>query len=381
VAGCITVTVLALAHGALRIEEGGRPHAALAAAYLFAALGVLAKGLIGLVIPGLVIVAWLLLQGRWRMLLALLWWPGVLLLLAVAAPWFVLMQGRFDDFSRYFFYVQHFARYLQGGFNNRQPAYFYPAVLLLLAFPWSLWVLGALRRGARAAAAGPVRLLAWTWLVATLAFFSLPESKLIGYILPAAFPLALLAADAYVHARVPLHALPAWWRASAALAVVACVVAVAYGTLRPLHSARAIGVALRAAAPDDRIVFVRHYWFDVPVYARLRRPVVVLDDWSRDKARRNDNWRKELADAGDFDAAAAASTLWPLADAARVLCTSTATWIVGERQVTGELPMLAAATLMSHEGELRLWRLDALPADARRPGCPASGAELPGPPA
>ena len=39
----------------------------------------------------------------------------------------------------------------------------------------------------------------WVWLVVTLVFFSIPRSKLIGYVMVAAPPLAVLAAEGLLH--------------------------------------------------------------------------------------------------------------------------------------------------------------------------------------
>ncbi len=142
VAGCITASVLAFAHAALLLpDEPGRKQALLVA-YAFCALGVLAKGLIGVVLPGLVLFPWLALERRWTAMLRLLWLPGIMLFFLVAGPWFLLMQERFDGFAHYFFVVQHFQRYSQSTFNNPQPFYFYPVVLLVLGLPWAIWLPG-----------------------------------------------------------------------------------------------------------------------------------------------------------------------------------------------------------------------------------------------
>lgn len=369
VAGCITVTTLAAAHAALVREEGGDGRGALAIAWLFGGLGVLAKGLIGIVLPGMVIVAWLLLRKRWRVLLSLLWWPGALLFLAVAAPWFVLMQRQFAGFLHYFFYVQQFARYAQGGFNNQQPALFYPVVLLVLAFPWSLWLLAGLRRHRHAdPRRAALKLLAWTWLVLVTLFFSLPQSKLVGYIFPVAAPLAFLGAD--VVERMPGAA---WrWRASVAAAAVFCASAVTLGTVHPLHSTRGIGMALRASGPADQVVFLKHYWFDVPVYGRLVQPVRVIDEWDESRIRDHDNWRKELADAAQFDPALGRALLLASDDATAALCTSALTWVAADGDTAREQPVLAQAQEVATEGDTHLWRLPAVPAGATRPGCPGT---------
>ena len=64
-----------------------------------AGLAVLAKGLIGLVLPGAVLFIWLVAGKRWRGLKALVWPPALLLFAAVAVPWFWLMQTRFSGFT------------------------------------------------------------------------------------------------------------------------------------------------------------------------------------------------------------------------------------------------------------------------------------------
>jgi signal transduction histidine kinase len=76
VAGCIACTVL-LAAGAVLARERAEPwRALLAGAYLFAAAGLLAKGLIGLVLPAMVIVPVVRGDAQARPLRLLLWLPG-----------------------------------------------------------------------------------------------------------------------------------------------------------------------------------------------------------------------------------------------------------------------------------------------------------------
>ena len=118
VAACISAAILLFAHAALCVEQGLPHRRALAAAYLTMALGVLAKGLIGAVLPALVIVLWLSSRRQGRTSLALLWLPGVLLFLLASAPWFIAMQSRHEEFLHYFVVVQHSKRFASGGFNN-----------------------------------------------------------------------------------------------------------------------------------------------------------------------------------------------------------------------------------------------------------------------
>ncbi|MFQ6687203.1 dolichyl-phosphate-mannose--protein mannosyltransferase, partial [Bordetella pertussis] len=133
----------------------------------------------------------------WRGLRALLWPPAILAFAVVAVPWFWLMQVRYPGFFQYFFVHQHFERFAQTGFNNVQPFWFYLPVIAGLALPWSLWAGGLLRKQFWAADADPdgLRRLALVWLAVIVAFFSMPQSKLVGYIMPVLPPLAFLLAE------------------------------------------------------------------------------------------------------------------------------------------------------------------------------------------
>ncbi|MEY4752888.1 MAG: hypothetical protein RJA44_563, partial [Pseudomonadota bacterium] len=166
VAGLITAAICALGRWALLPQERAPRWLAL----LAISLGVLAKGLIGVVLPVAVLVLWLLWERRWRLLLRIAFWPGWLLLPLLILPWFLLVEQRHAGFLHYFFIVQHFQRYVGKTFNNVMPFWFYPAVLLLLMLPWSpLLALRARRRAEAAPAAAepaspdPER-LAWVWL-------------------------------------------------------------------------------------------------------------------------------------------------------------------------------------------------------------------------
>ena len=86
VAGCITATIVLLAHSVLLADQGKPWRAVLTGAWAMAALGVLAKGLIGFVLPAMVILVWLVLRRRWRSLVSLLWWPGPVVFVALTAP-------------------------------------------------------------------------------------------------------------------------------------------------------------------------------------------------------------------------------------------------------------------------------------------------------
>src|SRR6185295_13995935 len=239
----------------------GAPHRnALVLAWACAALGVLAKGLIGIVLPGLVIVAWLAASAQWRTIARLLSPLGIAVFGLIAAPWFVLVEQQHPGFARYFFVHHHFERFVEHGFNNAQPWWFFLVALPGLTLPWSLWLVRARRARAGASSGAEAndgvgvdraawRRLMWIWLATVVVFFSLPQSKPVGYVMPALFPLAFLVAE---RAR-------AAWRgaavASLALAVLVCVGAVGWMATRYQRDNTALAHTLHAVrAPGDPVV-------------------------------------------------------------------------------------------------------------------------------
>ena len=189
------------------------------------ALAVMAKGLVGILIPGAVAVLFMLIHRDWRLALrAAPWWTLAVLLL-LAAPWFVLVSARNPEFAHFFFIFEHFQRYLSSaGFDRYQPAWFFLPVLALGFLPWITLLPGALRCAWRAARDGerPTSLLL-LWAAFVLLFFSLSQSKLAPYILPLFPALSLLtgrAIAALPPARFAAHLRVVAWFAGGVGAIV-----------------------------------------------------------------------------------------------------------------------------------------------------------------
>lgn len=159
------------------------------------ALAVLSKGLIGVVLPVMVLGAYIVLMWDFGVLRRLHLWTGGLLFLAISAPWFVAVSIVNPGFFDFFFIHEHFQRFLTG--VARRPGswwYFFP-VLGLTILPWTGILCDALPRSwkSRGAVAEfqPHRLLL-LWCVLIFAFFSVSGSKLPSYIMPIYPALALL---------------------------------------------------------------------------------------------------------------------------------------------------------------------------------------------
>jgi 4-amino-4-deoxy-L-arabinose transferase-like glycosyltransferase len=369
VAGLITLTVVLLAHAALLIDAGAQgARTALRLAWAAAALAVLAKGLIGFVLPAGIIGTWLIVSGRWRVLMRMFTTApeAPALFFLIAAPWFALMERIHPGFLDYFFVDQHFRRFSVGGFNNPQPVWFYPAVLVLFFLPWLVWI------GRRVALwrmpAGPERdlvLLAWVWVAVVVVFFSIPRSKLLGYVLPAVPALALLAGAGLLARGEPGAGSRRLWQGVAAFGIAASFAAIVIIARHPTPSSRDLslwmGSQLRAG---DAVFMINRFDFDAGLYARLREPMRVVEHWDDEALMRSrDNWRKELFDARRFSPDQGARTLITPERLTATLCAQPRSWIIGFSQADATFPALRAAERAREWRDSSLWRFD-----------PASGA-------
>lgn len=163
-------------------------------AYVAGALAFLTKGLIGFVFPAAILGLWILLTNQWRLLKKAHLFLGLVLFALITLPWLYLVSERNPDFLHFFFYVQQFQRFSSGGFNNVMPFWFYVAVVIVGFLPWSIFFLGNLKPLIKNALKDREELYLLIWALVVLVFFSLPSSKLVGYILPIFAPMALLTA-------------------------------------------------------------------------------------------------------------------------------------------------------------------------------------------
>ena len=206
--------------------------------YAFVGMALMAKGLVGVVIPFGVVgfyyalriaaeffsrkdakvaeqdgsntslrpsVTFASLREKKSVLLSLIW--GIPLALAVSALWYGPVIARHGwSFIDEFFVQHHFARFVSNKYHHPQPVYFYPAIILMLALPWTPYLILALAkvrnwewRGADRL--NVMRVFAFAWLLFPIIFFSFSGSKLPGYILPALPAAALLVADRLTRVR------------------------------------------------------------------------------------------------------------------------------------------------------------------------------------
>jgi len=189
----LTATLLLARAAILRREAGGRWAALAAAAGAAAAAAFLTKGLIAVALPGLVLLVWTAATGRWRSLAALAVSPAPLVFVALAAPWFVLVERRHPGFLEFFFVHEHFQRFATGAAKRAGPVYYFAPVLALGFLPGLAFLVAAFGKAWRRASDGFFFVV---WFAVVFAFFSASQSKLPPYIFPALPAAAILAGSA-----------------------------------------------------------------------------------------------------------------------------------------------------------------------------------------
>ena len=159
------------------------------------ALAVMTKGLIGIVLPGGVLFVYTFVSRDWHIWKRLHLGKGLLIFFAIVSPWFILIALKNPEHPQFFFIHEHLQRFTSNVHKRYQPPYFFIAVLALGILPWLGLLLQGLWSGVKNEGSGfqPKKmLLVWTLFI--FVFFSVSNSKLIGYILPIFPSIAILIA-------------------------------------------------------------------------------------------------------------------------------------------------------------------------------------------
>ena len=196
--GAALVTVAAL---------GDRPRLQYAG-YLLVALAVLTKGPVAIVLFGLAFVLAIAMSAdARRRLLGLRWIVGLVLIVAVATPWFVYMWWRFDRaFVEGYVWNENLSLFFRQVYGRQPGWWFYVQILATGLLPWTGLAIGRLfddlrRVWLRRDPPDPVEVLLWAWTAAVVGLFTLSKFKLDHYVFPAAPSLCLLCARAWADVR------------------------------------------------------------------------------------------------------------------------------------------------------------------------------------
>jgi 4-amino-4-deoxy-L-arabinose transferase-like glycosyltransferase len=261
---------------------------ALAVAWLAVTAGVLLKGPIGLVLPGMVVAAWLLFEGHWPAFWELAAWRRLLgevgagwglgLVAVVCVPvFFWADRASGGQFFHEFFWVHNVERGLGGAhWPHGRPWYLYGPYLGLYLLPYSPLLLAAARP--RLFRHDRLAQLGLAWLLAVVLVLSAAHFKRADYLMPA-----------YPGAAIFLGCIVERWLGGRGLVLVAGLAALMLAgwvvriehrlpAEEPYRNYRPFAALVRwHAPPPAEVVFFRTERHALAF--RVGRPLTVLVEW------------------------------------------------------------------------------------------------------
>jgi 4-amino-4-deoxy-L-arabinose transferase-like glycosyltransferase len=168
--------------------------------YVFCTLAFFAKGFIGVAIPAIAVLSFLVFDRNIKEIKKMHLWLGVVIFLAMTTPWFLALwrQGGIEHL-KVFLVHNHLGRFAGGSTGHNQPFYYYLTEFPGGFLPWSVLLIPALYRSFRKTERGEAgsdraMLFAKCWFVAGFLLLSVASTKRILYLMPIFAPISLLTA-------------------------------------------------------------------------------------------------------------------------------------------------------------------------------------------
>jgi hypothetical protein len=165
--------------------------------YLVLALSVMVKGPVSVALVGLTVIVLVIKERNWKILWELKPVSGLIIGLAINAPWYIYENMRTEGaFFNDFFLNQNISRFTgidmsyRGG--KRQSYFYYIPKLFLLALPWSLLIpFGLYNYRKKLHKLKPSTYYLLIWFLVIFVFFSLAAIKRGDYLLPLFAPMTI----------------------------------------------------------------------------------------------------------------------------------------------------------------------------------------------
>jgi len=249
------------------------------AGFLSAALAVLTKGLVGILLPGLIVFTWMTIRLDFSGLRHLYWPTGVLLFCLVAIPWHYLEQQVNPEFFNYYIIEHHFKRYATDYAQRYQPWWFFIVVFVLGTLPWTIFFPKFLNREALKKfwpllRQSSLESFLFCWLFIPVVFFSLSQSKLVPYILPS-FPAFALLLGNWLAQFAPESKT---WRVARYAAAIAAGALLITTWIFPLVNSKSVKQFAPIIQPSLKqgalVMSYGHFYYDLPFYLQQIIPFV-----------------------------------------------------------------------------------------------------------
>lgn len=197
---CFVVLSLACFMAAYLSENRTRRMLFYGLCYVSCALAFYAKGFIGVAIPALAVLSFLVFDRNLKEILKMHLWLGIAVFLVMTLPWFLaLWREGGPEYLKVFFVHNHLDRFAGGSTGHSQPFYYYLTQFPGGFLPWSILIIPVLYRSFRKAEPPGSRpscgvLFAKCWFIVGFLFLSAASTKRVLYLMPIFAPISLLTA-------------------------------------------------------------------------------------------------------------------------------------------------------------------------------------------
>ena len=172
--------------------------------YAVVGIGTLAKGPLGILLPGLVAGTFLAFKKRWDLIFKFCFHPGVLVALLLGLGWYgVAVTRGGEGFVNRQLLQENLSRFF-GGSGHSHPVYYYMPYLFSQGLPWTLFFPFLLWDSFKKGFLHDDSLFLKLWFAVMFVFFSISAGKRPVYLLPLYPALSLLLA-LWFHHQVAAH--------------------------------------------------------------------------------------------------------------------------------------------------------------------------------
>ncbi|MBP2633286.1 MAG: hypothetical protein H6Q70_3914 [Firmicutes bacterium] len=163
------------------------------ASYSMAALAVLTKGPVGIVLPAMIVIIYLLISKKYYLLKKMCNLSAIGLFLTISMPWYVymyLVHG--NDFITGFLGLHNVTRAMVSEHPKDNVVYYYLIVLPICLLPWSGIFLRSIYQTIKERHLDDRQLYLFCWIGVTIVFYTFMATKYLTYIFIVLFPAAIL---------------------------------------------------------------------------------------------------------------------------------------------------------------------------------------------
>jgi 4-amino-4-deoxy-L-arabinose transferase-like glycosyltransferase len=197
---CFVISALAFFVAGYLSEKRAKRFVSYGLCYVCCTLAFYTKGFIGIVIPGLAVLTFLIFNRNAREILRMHLWLGILIFAAMTLPWFFSLwhQGG-GEYLRVFLVHNHLERFAGGSTGHHQPFYYYLVQFPAAFLPWSILTAPAILQSLSLRDEGSDRrsrgtLFLLCWFISGFIFLSAASTKRVLYLMPILAPISLLTA-------------------------------------------------------------------------------------------------------------------------------------------------------------------------------------------